>query len=167
MMVRWSDNNLVTCASNFDSVSPVKKVQRRMKGKSEKVSITQPLLIVNYVKGMGGVDLMDRLLSAYRPRIKGKKWWWNLFVNALNIAVNAAWKLSCSVVPTSDALTHLDFWHEVVHGLLRGACRVRLGMLLAPVPECVRFDKVEHYLTFATQGRCALCKTNTRKMCGK
>lgn len=74
-IVRWSDNNVVTCMSNFDSVKPVKKVMRHVKGKDGKVSVSQPLMIANYTSGMGGVDLLDRLLSAYRPRIKGKKWW--------------------------------------------------------------------------------------------
>jgi len=49
-------------------------------------------MISNYMARMGGVDPLDRLLSAYRPKIKGKKWL-SLFVNALNIAVVAAWKL--------------------------------------------------------------------------
>jgi len=46
-----------------------------MTGKPDKVPVAQPSMIANYIKGMGGVDLMDRLLSAYRPRIKGKKRW--------------------------------------------------------------------------------------------
>jgi len=43
-----------------------------MDGKPDKVTVSQPRMIANYIKGMGGVDLMNRLLSAYRPRIKGK-----------------------------------------------------------------------------------------------
>ncbi|KRY24125.1 hypothetical protein T03_13122 [Trichinella britovi] len=42
---------------------------------------------------MGGVDILDKLLSSYRPRLRSKKWWWNLFSNALNLAVVAAWRL--------------------------------------------------------------------------
>ena len=81
--VRWNDNNVVTCISNFDTVKPEKDIQRRVKGKDGKSVVKQPRLIANYTAGMGGVDLMDRLLSTYRPRVKGRKWWWNLFVNAL------------------------------------------------------------------------------------
>ena len=69
-IVRWSDNNLVTCASNFDHVFPVKTVQRRVAGNTDKVPVSQPLMIANYIRGMGGVDLMDRLLSAHES--KGK-----------------------------------------------------------------------------------------------
>ena len=166
-IVRWSDNNLVTCASNFDHVFPVKTVQRRIAGNADKVPVSQPLMIANYIRGMGGVDLMDRLLSAYRPRIKGKKWWWNLFVNALNIAVVAAWKLHCRAHLPSEALSHLSFRREVVHGLTLAVSRQRQGGPTAPVSQCVRYDGMEHYLTSATQGRCAFCGSNTRKMCSK
>ena len=60
-IVRWSDNNVVTCASNFDHINPTKKVQRHIQGKADKVQVNQPLMIANYIVGMGGVDLMDRL----------------------------------------------------------------------------------------------------------
>ena len=112
-LVRWSDNNVVTCISNFDSVNPVKKVMRHVKGKDGKVSVSQPLMIANYTSGMGGVDLLDRLLAAYRPRIKGKKWWWNLFIHSVNIAVVAAWRLHCRVTEASATLNHLQFRREV------------------------------------------------------
>ena len=124
-------------------------------------------MIANYIKGMGGVDLMDRLLSAYRPRIKGKKWWCNLFVNGINTAVVAAWKLHCRVTLPSQAMTLLDFRREVVHGLTLGASRLRLGGPTSAISECVRFDGVEHYLVSSTQGRCAYCQANTWKMCAK
>ena len=38
---------------------------------------------------MGRVDSMDLLLVFYRPSICGKKWYWPLFTNMLNISVVA------------------------------------------------------------------------------
>jgi len=35
--------------------------------------------------GMGGVDLMDKALSDFRPVIHGKKLYWPLVKNTLNI----------------------------------------------------------------------------------
>ena len=72
-MVRWNDNNVVTTLSNFDHTFPVKHVERHIKGQPGKTLVNQPRMIANYTAGMGGVDLMDRLLGAYRPQIKGKK----------------------------------------------------------------------------------------------
>ena len=88
-------------------------------------------------------------------------------MNALNIAVVAAWKLHCRAHLPSEALSHLNFRREVVHGLTLGVSRQRLGGTTAPVSRCVRYDGVEHYLTSTTQGRCAYCRSNTRKMCSK
>ena len=63
-----------------------------MKGKG-KVSADKPKVISEYNKGMGVVDLLDMLLGSYRPNLRSKKWWWPLFVNTLNIAVVAAFKI--------------------------------------------------------------------------
>ena len=49
----------------------MKKTQRFVRGKG-KVQVPQPYLIAAYNQGMGGVDLMDRLLGAYRPATKAK-----------------------------------------------------------------------------------------------
>ena len=48
---------------------------------------------------MGGVNLMDRALSDYRPCIKGKKWYWTLLVNALNISVVFTWRMHSLINP--------------------------------------------------------------------
>ena len=165
-LVRWNDNSVVTCASNFDRVTPVITIERRIKGSGTRAKVPQPRMINNYNTGMGGVDLLDRLLSAYRPTIKGKKWWWNLFVNVINIAVVAAWKLQCKVLP-SQHLSHLEFRREVVAGLLRNVSRHRLGGPTASVPSCIRYDGYDHYIESTSQGRCALCGKNTKKRCIK
>jgi len=153
------------CGSNFDRVNPVITVERCVKGANSKVKVPQPRMIGSYTAGMGGVDLCDRLLSTYRPRIKGKKWW-NLFVNALNIAIIAAWKIHCKVLP-SQHLTHLEFRHEVVAGLLKCISCGRLGGPTAAVPSGVRYDGFEHYIESTSQGRCAYCAKNTMKRCVK
>ena len=166
-IVRWSDNNVVTCASNFDTVFPLKTVNRHVKGKKDKTAIPQPLMIANYTSGMGGVDLMDRLLSAYRPTIKGKKWWWNLFVNAINLAVVAAWRLHCYTSEPSATISHLEFRREITLGLMKSSTRQRLGGPTAPVVGSVRYDGVQHYMESTSQGRCAWCSKNTTKKCTK
>ena len=91
-VVRWNDNSIVNVASNHETHKPLHEVGRRVKGASN-VKVKQPKMISSYNKGMGGVDLMDRLLSSYRLKIRGKKWYWPLFANYLNLTVVAAWRL--------------------------------------------------------------------------
>ena len=165
-MVCWIDNNVVTTISYFDHTFPVKHVQRHIKGQPSKTQVNQPRMIANYRAGVGGLDLMDHLLGFYRPQIKGKKWWWPLFVNAQNMAVVASWRLHC-VVHEKDQLPHLEFRRQFDLGLLEAASRQCLGGPTAAMNENVRFDVYQHYLEASTPGRCANCGSNTRKNCAK
>ncbi|KRZ68508.1 hypothetical protein T10_1569 [Trichinella papuae] len=54
------------------------------------VDITEANIIRQYNQYMGGVDVMDKMLSSYWSKLRSKKWWWNLFSHALNMAVVAA-----------------------------------------------------------------------------
>ena len=45
--------------------------------------------------------------------------------------------------------------------------RKRLGGRTAPPSKAVRFDGINHNLESVSQGRCALCKKNTRLCCVK
>jgi hypothetical protein len=56
LMVRWNDNNCVTIGTNFDTVEPICAVRRWNKDKKQHAPISQPRLINNYIKFMGGVD---------------------------------------------------------------------------------------------------------------
>ena len=69
----------------------------------------------SYNKYMGGVDLLDRFLSEYRPQLHSKKWWWCLFANFLNMSVVAAWRLHKEIGGT---MNHLQFQREIVRTLL-------------------------------------------------
>jgi len=101
-VAKWHDNSTVTMASNWETHSPLHKVSRRVKG--GKKEVTQPHLINSYNKGMGGVDLMDRLLESYPPVIRGKKWYWPLFINLLNVSVVAVWRIHCQLEKTSHLI---------------------------------------------------------------
>ena len=68
--VMWHDNSIVTIASNSLTEQPLSETKRRKKGGS--IHVTVPASISGYNSGMGGVDLMDRLISAYRPKIRAK-----------------------------------------------------------------------------------------------
>ena len=39
---------------------------------------------------MGGFDVMDQILSSYHPMISGKKGYWPLIIDAINVPVVVA-----------------------------------------------------------------------------
>ena len=164
--VRWNDNSVVTLASNHIAVNPVKTAKRRVKAVKAK-EVPQPYVVHKYNKGMGGVDVLDRMLASYRPRLRSKKWWWNLFSNGLNMAVVAAYCFYKYLHP-QEAITHLNFRRTIAVSLLKAQPhRLRLGGPTMPTVSTVRYDGVNHYLESCTQGRCVLCQRNTRLQCIK
>jgi hypothetical protein len=52
-----------------------------------KTAVQQPHPLRQYNRYMGGVDLHDWLVSKYAVSIRGKKWYWALFVRLLDMAV--------------------------------------------------------------------------------
>jgi DNA excision repair protein ERCC-6 len=165
-MCRWKDSAVVTIASNYSSHEPVSKAKRFCRVQKKKTDIPQPHLIKMYNEGMGGVDLLDRLLGTYRPHFRSKKWYWNLFNNALNMAVVAGWILHTSVHKnTAQVLSHLDFRREVTLNLLRMKPKIHN----APGPRVHQPKSLRksdaHYIVDFSQGRCVVCQKNTRKGC--
>ena len=144
---------------------PIQKVER-VKNEQKK-TVDQPFLIKMYNKGMGGVDVCDRLLlSSYRPRLRSRKWWWNLFSHMLNLSVVAAYNFYNHV--NSNGVSHIQFRREIARALVKVDClRKRLGGPIGPPSKVVRFDGSNHNLESVTQGRCALCQKNTRLCCAK
>lgn len=165
-IAKWFDNSVVHIASNNLTHEPILTAKRRV-GR-EQINVPQPFLIKRYNQGMGGVDALDRLLQAYRPHIISKKWWWPLFLNAINLSVVAAWRLHTVLHPTGN-LTHLDFLRNITLCLLKtSGSRARLGGgQHVPLPNDIRYDGIGHYSTATSQGRCAVCSSNTRSKCEK
>ena len=162
--VKWNDNCPVTVASNYCGVNPIQKVERRVK--NEQKIVDQPFLIKMYNQEMGGIDVCDKLLSSYRPRLRFRKWWWNLFSHIVNLSVVAAFKFYNHI--NSDGMSHIVFRRGIARALIKVECpRKRLGGRTAPPSKAVRFDGINHNLESVSQGRCALCKRNTRLCCVK
>ena len=166
LCTRWHDNNIVTVASNYYGVTPLQKCERNVK-KVGKTPVSQPYLISMYNKGMGGVDVCDRMLSSYRPRLRSKKWWWNIFSHMLNLSVVAAYRFYKYVNPTTK-VQHKDFRREIARTLVKvHTKRKRQGGPSVPPPKAIRYDNVNHFLESAAQGRCCVCQKNTRLQCIK
>lgn len=69
---------------------------------------------------MGGVDLHDNAVANYRIGIRGKKWWWPLWVTCLDSASVNAWKLHCMVAEKTKQkpMSQIDFKNSITKTLL-------------------------------------------------
>jgi hypothetical protein len=90
---------------------------------------------------MGGVDLLDNLVSCYRIRFRKKKWWFSIYTWSLNVSAVQAWRLRQRV--TGKKEPYLDFLRELVVSMLtvHGTpmkCGKRSMSLLAAVQESLR-----------------------------
>lgn len=109
---------------------------------------------------MNGVDLLDRMLGTYHPKLRNKKQRWNLYVNALNMTVVVGWFLYSSTHSKYTTLSHLEFYREFTVALLRIAPRKNR-------PRTVHYHISRrksncHFLVQKTQGRCAQYTVNSR-----
>ena len=92
VVCKWNDNSVFNILSNYFTYEPIHKANRRMKQQTN-ATIDMPFLMKQYNQGMGGVDVIDRLLGSYRPAICEKKWYFPLVTNAINVSIVAAWRL--------------------------------------------------------------------------
>ncbi|XP_046399947.1 piggyBac transposable element-derived protein 3-like [Ischnura elegans] len=168
-VVRWFDNAVVTIASNCGFLIPLNQAKRWDRTARKAVFIPQPNLIREYNQGMGGVDLHDNGVANYRIRTRGKKWWWPLFINSLDMAAVNAWKFF--QLATGDRASQLDFKSCIVLSLLQSGVMEETipnqvgnrnqeevqdpdvtnnqGLGRPPkggLPDCVRKDKVGHLI---------------------
>lgn len=192
-VVRWFDNAVVTVASNCGFLVPLNQAKRWDRTARKAVFIPQPNLIREYNQGMGGVDLHDNGVANYRIRTRGKKWWWPLFINSLDMAAVNAWKFF--QLATGDRASQLDFKSCIVLSLLQSGVMEETipnqvgnrnqeevqdpdvtnnqGLGRPPkggLPDCVRKDKVGHLikrLEKKSRRRCRHCKSQTVFICVK
>jgi DNA excision repair protein ERCC-6 len=115
-IVKWQDNSSVSIASNFEGPFPLTLCTRWSAKDRRRIQVTQPAVITSYNKHMGGVDKLDKLLAAYRPAIRGKKWYYPFFTHFLNVCVTNAWNIHRRLHPSP--LPHLQFRREIAQSLL-------------------------------------------------
>lgn len=133
LVCRWQDNSEVTIATNFDQILPMVPVKRWKKQKISNegeivepgryINYSQPQLIKNYNKGMGGMDLHDNAAQNYYIAIRSKKWYWPLWISVLNSAIVNAWKLDCFLRRyfKKNILPQKEFRVEIAYSLIMTA----------------------------------------------
>ncbi|KRX57853.1 hypothetical protein T03_7946 [Trichinella britovi] len=132
----------------------------------EKLSVDESIVpyIVRHVAKMFVeanpiVHLLDGLAAARQ------KWYWPLFVNLVNTATVAAWRIHCFVEETPPH-SRLEFRRQVVLSLLysEGTAPGRAASGFMSQWSDIRFGGVNHSLGTGPQGRCKLCQRNTKNM---
>ncbi|KRX34925.1 PiggyBac transposable element-derived protein 3 [Trichinella murrelli] len=96
-----------------------------------------------------------------------KKWYWPLFVRAVNVATVAAWQINCFIEERSHS--PLVFCRQGLVGFQRSerisSPRVASG-LMSQLAD-IQFDGVNHIRRTGPQGRCKECRRDTQNMCTK
>ena len=75
LVAKWFDNSIVHVASNYAGINPVGSVKRWSKTAKLHQDISCPNMIMEYNKGMGGVDTADMLIALYMILINTEQWY--------------------------------------------------------------------------------------------
>lgn len=165
---KWCDNNVVTIATNFNTVLPTMPVKRFSQKEKKNIYVPQPQVVKKYNESMGGVDRADQNISLYRTQIRGKKWYFPLICHSLDMALQNAWQLYRIGGGKKD---HLRFRQSVALSMLetykksskRGPTRQS-----ANLHETSRYDRLDHLVVYQEkQTRCNICHKNCNFFCQK
>jgi Transposase IS4 len=181
LALRWNDNNVVSMLSNCYGIKPIGQVRRWSAAQKKHIFISQPHVVAQYNRYMGGTDRMDQNIAKLRINIRIKKWWWALFCFAIDVAVQNAWLLCRSSENAGQKpYTLVQFRREVAMTyILRYRNRSSAGRpsrgLRSPTsrrqkiqPE-VRYDGLNHLIGRISGGqkRCAACGKKVQRKCIK
>jgi len=179
LVARWHDNSIVTLASNCHGMEPAGTAQRWSSAEKRRIDITQPYLIGQYNKYMGGVDRMDQNIGTYRISIRSRKWWWPLFAYLLDVTMQNAWIIYRQTEGAKHRpLDQLEFRRDICNVYYKRYTTDRPTVGRRPVgrpkhvdvrsPVEIRTDRTDHFIeSIPTQRRCAVCGLKVKKQCSK
>ena len=170
-------------------------VSRWDKSENARKDIQCPSIVLSYNKSMGGVDLVDMLISLYRIKVKTKRWYnqvfWHLIdickVNGWNlyrrhfVQINAPGEKMLSLCQFSNNLgASLMYSNKVVTGSQRGRPSKRKGSIgensrkpskkavVATPYNDIRYDNTGHWPeAVEKKERCRHCQAYSRTKCTK
>ncbi|XP_068201516.1 piggyBac transposable element-derived protein 2-like [Palaemon carinicauda] len=176
LLMRWSDNKCVCVGTNYDTIEPVKRVNRWLSDVKIKGDVLQPNVLNNYNAYIGGVDHHDLLASKYVTSLRGKKWYWPLFTRVQDMTVVNAWIIHKFLHTGKEQLDLVSFRREVCVPYLKlgeaNRRRGRKGRATSPSTRLddVRYDGKDHVIAKKkNQRRCQKksCSGKPRTYCKK
>lgn len=124
VVVKWMDTKPIYVASNFVGIGIEDEAKRWDKHSKSYIFVKRPEIIKRYNTGMGGVDLLDQLISYYRTFIISRKWYLRLFSHFTDFAVTACWlqyRKDCNLnnVSKNEIMDLLHFRMYLAHSLMQ------------------------------------------------
>ena len=90
---KWMDNKPVYVVSTAHSTVPLDSISRWSKKEHKIVEACRPDAVKQYNASMGGVDLVNRMVSNYRISARTCKWPVRVILHFLDCALTNAWIL--------------------------------------------------------------------------
>ncbi|XP_054259872.1 piggyBac transposable element-derived protein 3-like [Macrosteles quadrilineatus] len=122
-IVKWFDNKPVLLTSSIHGCEPKDVCRRWCKKEKRYVQVERPYIIKKYNECMGGVDLLDRMISYYRIAARTKKWTTRLISHLIDFSLAAGWierrrADQQAGTPRRDRFDFFDFRFDVAQHLL-------------------------------------------------
>lgn len=116
--VRWFDNRAVSLLSTRTAVEPVTEATRWNKITKSTVELPMPAVVKDYNEHMGGIDLLDQFLSAFRFKMRSRRWYLYLFWHFVMVGIVNAWNVyrkeyAALGLPVKEMLSRRQF--QVTH----------------------------------------------------
>jgi len=89
--IKWKDSKCVTVLSTATGAEPHTMVTRWSKSEKKYIEVPCPLVVKTYNQNMGGVDVCDQQLEAYRTWVKTKKWTLKVALHFIDLSIVNAW----------------------------------------------------------------------------
>ncbi|XP_057697421.1 piggyBac transposable element-derived protein 3-like isoform X1 [Corythoichthys intestinalis] len=117
-VTKWFDNKPVLMMSTVHAREPEDTCQRWDKKLKRHVTISRPFVICEYNSKMGGVDLVDRMMSYYRMSVRTKKWTLRMLMHFTDLALANSRllyrkDLTLNDTPKKNIMQFLQFRMEV------------------------------------------------------
>ena len=78
-------------ASNHEGIHPEDECRRWSKRDRKFIAVSRPAVVRLYNRSMGGVDLLDRMVSYYRTSARTKKWTVRVIHHMLDVTATNCW----------------------------------------------------------------------------